>query len=319
MADRCSLPAVPDLVEPLARRQRLKHRPLNLYYHAMLLPGVVLLLIFSYVPMAGLVIAFQKYSPVSGILGSPFVGLGNFRTVLMFPDAGQVIYNTVFISVTKILLSLAVPVVFALALNECRSRWLKRGVQTIVYMPNFLSWVIVAAMFSNIFSLNGIVNMALKAFGLKEPILFMASNAWFRPIVIFTDAWKSFGFTAVVYIAAISGIDPNLYEAAEVDGAGRGQKIAYITLPCILPTIVLMATLSLRYIFEAGFEQVFNMYNPLVYQTGDILDTYVYRLGLVRLQYSLGTALGLFKSVTSLLMIYAAYRLADRYAGYSIF
>lgn len=285
----------------------------------MLLPGVVLLLIFSYVPMAGLVIAFQKYSPVSGILGSPFVGLGNFRTVLMFPDAGQVIYNTVFISVTKILLSLAVPVVFALALNECRSRWLKRGVQTIVYMPNFLSWVIVAAMFSNIFSLNGIVNMALKAFGLKEPILFMASNAWFRPIVIFTDAWKSFGFTAVVYIAAISGIDPNLYEAAEVDGAGRGQKIAYITLPCILPTIVLMATLSLRYIFEAGFEQVFNMYNPLVYQTGDILDTYVYRLGLVRLQYSLGTALGLFKSVTSLLMIYAAYRLADRYAGYSIF
>ena len=285
----------------------------------MLLPGVVLLLIFSYVPMAGLVIAFQKYSPVSGILGSPFVGLGNFRTVLMFPDAGQVIYNTVFISVAKILLSLAVPVVFALALNECRSRWLKRGVQTIVYMPNFLSWVIVAAMFSNIFSLNGIVNMALKAFGLKEPILFMASNAWFRPIVIFTDAWKSFGFTAVVYIAAISGIDPNLYEAAEVDGAGRGQKIAYITLPCILPTIVLMATLSLRYIFEAGFEQVFNMYNPLVYQTGDILDTYVYRLGLVRLQYSLGTALGLFKSVTSLLLIYAAYRLADRYAGYSIF
>jgi putative aldouronate transport system permease protein len=297
----------------------LKRRKYDLYYHALLFPGVVMLLIFSIVPMFGLVMAFQKYEPVKGILGSKFVGLHNFEVLLMNPSSTQVIYNTVIISLFKIVLGIVVPVFFAVLLNECRIKWFKRGSQLIVYFPNFLSWVIVAAMFSNIFAYTGIVNHILKLFGVSEPIMFMASNTWFRPIIIFTDIWKRFGFDAVVYIAAIAGIDPNLYEASDIDGAGRLQKIRYITLPCIMSTVVVMATLALGNILNAGFDQVFNMYNPNVYETGDILDTFVYRIGLINLQYSLGTAVGLIKSVVSMLLIAASYKLVYKFAGYKIF
>jgi putative aldouronate transport system permease protein len=298
----------------------LRKKPLEIYYHAMLLPGVILLFIFSIIPMFGLIMAFQKYSPVKGFFGSKFVGLYNFETIFFrSPDTMQVVFNTVYIAVAKILLSLVVPVVFALLLNECRVRWFKRSIQTIVYLPNFLSWVIVAAMFSHIFSYTGIVNDLLKSLGQKEAIMFMASNTWFRPIAILTDVWKYFGFNAIVYIAAITGIDPNLHEAGDIDGANRWQKMRFITFPGILPTVILMATLSLGNILNAGFDQIFNMYNPNVYQTGDILDTLVYRIGLQNLQYSLGTAVGLLKSVISMILIILSYRLADKFAGYKIF
>lgn len=297
----------------------LRKKPFDIYYHALLFPGTVLLLIFSIVPMAGLIMAFQRFEPVKGILGSTFVGLRNFRILFMNPDSLQVIYNTVIISLWKIILGLVIPIVFALLLNECRVRWFKRSIQTIVYLPNFLSWVIVAAMFSNIFAYTGIVNTLLKFVGLPESIMFMASNTWFRPIVIFTDIWKNFGFNAVIYIAAMTGIDSNLYEAGDIDGASRMQKIRYITIPGIMSTILLMATLSLGNILNAGFDQIYNMYNPNVYETGDILDTLVYRIGLKNLQYSLGTAVGLIKSVVSMLLIMASYKLADKYAGYKIF
>jgi putative aldouronate transport system permease protein len=279
----------------------------------------VLLFIFSIAPMFGLIMAFERYTPVKGMLGSQFVGLKNFQTLLMFPDARQVFFNTVIIAVAKIILNLVVPVAFALLLNECRVQWFKRSVQTIVYAPNFLSWVITAAMFTQIFSYTGPVNALLKAFGLKEPIMFMASNTWFRPIIVSTDIWKNFGFGAIVYITAITSIDPFLYEAAEVDGAGRWQKLKYITFPGILPTVIIMATLSLGNVLNAGFDQVFNMYNACVYSTGDILDTYTYRVGLVNLQYSIGTAVGLFKSIISCILIVTAYKLAGKFAGYKIF
>lgn len=297
----------------------LRKKTYEIYYHALLLPGTLMLLIFSIVPMAGLVMAFQKYEPVKGILGSKFVGLYNFEVLFMNPDVGQVIFNTVYISLFKIILGLVVPVVFAILLNECRVQFLKRSIQTIVYLPNFLSWVIVAAMFSNVFSYTGIVNSILNIFGVSDSIMFMASNTWFRPIVIFTDVWKNFGFNAVVYIAALSSIDPNLYEAGDIDGASRLQKIRYITLPGMMGTIVLMATLALGNILNAGFDQIFNMYNPNVYQTGDILDTLVYRVGLVNLQYSLGTTVGLIKSVISMLLIVTSYKMAEKFAGYKIF
>ena len=301
------------------RMGNLKRRKYDLYYHALLFPGVVMLLIFSIVPMGGLIMAFQKYEPVKGILGSKFVGWHNFKVLLMNPSSLQVIYNTVFISLFKIVLGIAVPVFFAVLLNECRIKWFKRSAQLIVYFPNFLSWVIVAAMFSNIFSYTGIVNHILQLFDISEPIMFMASNTWFRPIIIFTDIWKRYGFDAVVYIAAISGTDPNLYEASDIDGAGRLQKIRYITLPGIMSTIIVMTTLSLGNILNAGFDQVFNMYNPNVYETGDILDTFVYRIGLVNLQYSLGTAVGLVKSAVSMLLIVISYKLVYKIAGYKIF
>jgi putative aldouronate transport system permease protein len=289
----------------------------------MLIPAVILLFIFNVIPIAGLVIAFQRYNPLAPFfgLGSRFVGLDNFKMIfLRHPDSFQVIINTLIIAVAKIVLFVAVPVAFALLLNECRIQGLKRGIQTIVYLPHFISWVIAGTMFRQIFSPTGLVNAFLVNLGfIKETIMFMASNTWFRPIVIFTDILKSFGYSAVVYIAAITSIDLNLYEAAEIDGAGRWQKMLYVTLPCIMPTIILMSTLSLGNILNAGFDQIFNMYNPIVYTTGDVLDTFVYRIGIANLQFHLATAVGLAKSVISMLLIVLSYKLAEKFAGYRIF
>ena len=307
----------------LSKKRKLNHRVNSRPYHVMMMPAMILLLIFNVIPIIGLVMAFQRYNPVAPFFGlaSKFVGLQNFRTIfLMHPSSRQVIVNTLIIAIAKIIAFLVVPVLFALLLNECRIIWLKRGIQTVVYLPHFLSWVIAGAMFRQIFSTTGIVNTLLLNLGLlSDPIIFMASNTWFRPIVIFTDVWKGFGYSAIVYIAAITAIDLNLYEAAEIDGAGRWQKMWYITFQGILPTIILMSTLALGNILNAGFDQIFNMYNPNVYQTGDVLDTFVYRTGLVNLQFHLATAMGLAKSVISMLLIILSYKLADRYAGYRIF
>jgi putative aldouronate transport system permease protein len=288
-----------------------------------MLPGILILGLFHIIPIIGNIIAFQRYNPLAPffVLSSKFVGLQNFRTIfIMHPDSGQVIVNTLIIAIIKIIASLAVPVAFALLLNEVLNRLLKRIIQTVVYLPYFLSWVIAGAMFRQIFSTTGILNAALTGTGItSEPIMFMASNFWFRPIVIFTDVWKGFGYNAIIYIAAITTIDLNLYEAAEIDGASRWQKMRYVTLPGIMPTIVLLTTLALGNVLNAGFEQIFNMYNPIVYQTGDVLDTFVYRIGLVNMQFQLATAVGLSKSVISMLLIILSYKLAHMFAGYRIF
>ena len=296
----------------------MRNKKHELYYHAMLLPGMILLFIFSIIPMFGIIMAFQKFVPAKGIFGSQFVGLYNFNLLFMYPDVRKVIFNTVFIAVMKIILGIIVPVFFAVLLNEVRSVIFKRTIQTIVYLPHFLSWVILSVMFTNIFSYTGMVNKFLSFFGV-EPIMFMISNKWFRTILIATDVWKGFGYGAVIYIAAMTNIDQGLYEASDIDGANRWHKIKYITLPSIRPTIILMATLALGNVLNAGFEQIFTMYSPLVYETSDIIDTYVYRMGLEKMQYSFATAVGLFKSVVSFVLIVLSYKLADKYAGYSIF
>ena len=296
----------------------MRNKKHELYYHAMILPGMMLLFIFSIIPMFGIIMAFQKFTPVKGMIGSPFVGLDNFKLLLMYPDVRQVIGNTVIIAIAKIILGIIVPVFFAILLNEIRTIWLKRTIQTVVYLPYFLSWVILAVMFSNIFSYTGMANKIIELSG-GEPIMFMINNKWFRTIIITTDIWKGFGYSSVIYIAAMTNIDLNIYEAADIDGANRWQKIIYITLPSITPIIVLMATLALGNVLNAGFEQIFTMYSPLVYQTGDIIDTYVYRMGLEKMQYSFATAVGLSKSLVSFILIVISYKLADKYAGYSIF
>lgn len=296
----------------------MRNKKHELYYHAMLLPGMILLFIFSIIPMFGIIMAFQKFVPAKGIFGSQFVGLHNFNLLFMYPDVRKVIFNTVFIAVMKIILGIIVPVFFAVLLNEVRSVIFKRTIQTIVYLPHFLSWVILSVMFTNIFSYTGMVNKFLSFFGV-EPIMFMISNKWFRTILIATDVWKGFGYGAVIYIAAMTNIDQGLYEASDIDGANRWHKIIYITLPSIRPTIILMATLALGNVLNAGFEQIYTMYSPLVYETSDIIDTYVYRMGLEKMQYSFATAVGLFKSVVSFVLIVLSYKLADKYAGYSIF
>lgn len=296
----------------------MKNRKAVAAYHLMLIPGLVLLLLFSVIPMSGIVIAFEKFVPAKGIWGSKWIGLKNFEYMFSLPDSLNIFSNTLIIAVSKILCQLFVPVIVALLLGEIRTVWFKRTVQTVVYLPHFLSWVVLGGIITNMCSLDGLVNQLVTALG-GRPIMFLASNTWFRKVVVLTDTWKEFGFGTVIYMAAMTGIDESLYESAQIDGATRMQRIWYITLPGILSTIVLMATLSLGNVLNAGFEQILTLYNPLVYQTGDILDTYVYRMGIENAQYGLATAVGLLKSVLSMGLIVLSYYLAGRFASYSIF
>lgn len=284
----------------------------------MLLPGIILLVLFSILPMVGSVIAFQDFNPALGVFKSDWIGMDNFKFMFELPDSRQVFANTLIIALMKIITGLVVPLTFALLLNEVRGRVFKRSVQTIVYMPHFLSWVILSGIVVDLLSYNGIINHLLGMFGV-DPIMFMGSNRWFRWILVLTDVWKEFGFSTIIYLAALTAASPALYEAAALDGAGRIRQLFHITLPAIAPTIVLLATLSIGNMLNAGFDQIFNMYNPLVYETSDIIDTYVYRTGLVEQQYGLATAVGLMKSVVSFLLIILSYRLAYRFAGYRIF
>lgn len=291
----------------------------QLTLHLMMLPAVVLLIIFSYIPMFGIVIAFQKFSPVKGIFGSPWVGLKNIITIIEMPDFWIVLRNTVWIAFLKIVAGLVVPVSFALLLNEVRQKYFKRTIQTLVYLPYFLSWVILGGIMLDILSpSNGIVNMVIESLGFK-PIFFLGNPSWFPWVLVITDTWKGFGFGTIIYLAALTSIDLSLYEAAIIDGANRWQQTIYITLPGISIIIALMMILSLGSILDAGFDQVYNMYNPLVYSTGDILDTLIYRLGLKQMDFSIATAVGLVKSIVGFILIVASYKLADKYAGYKIF
>ena len=288
------------------------------HYYVMLVPAFLWLIFFSIVPMFGIIMAFEDYNPGLGMLKSPFVGLENFQYMLQISDVRQAIANTVIIAVAKIIGNIIVPLTFAILLNELCLKKIKRPIQTIVYMPHFLSWVILAKIVLNIFGYTGPINQILGFFG-QSRIQFFGEPSLFRPLVIGTDIWKSFGYNTVIYLAAILGIDPTLYEAAAVDGAGRFRRIWHITLPGIRMTVALLAILALGNVLNAGFDQIYNLYNPLVYSTGDIIDTWVYRYGLQNLQFSLATAVGLFKSVISLILITLGYWLADKFTGYKLF
>jgi putative aldouronate transport system permease protein len=286
-------------------------------YHLLLLPCVVVVFIFSYVPLYGVVIAFQRYNIARGF-SSPWVGLANFRQILSQAQFSRTIWNTLFIAVFKIIGGIIVPVIFSLLLNEIQNVKFKRIFQTLIYLPYFLSWVIMAGLLIDILSLDGLVNRFLGLFR-NEPVPFLIDPKIFPWTMIVTDLWKGFGFGTVVYLAALTGIDPELYEAALVDGAGRWKQTLYITLPMLAPTVVLMSVLSLGGVLNAGFDQIYNLYSPIVYSTGDIIDTFVYRLGIQQAQYSIGTAVGLFKSVISAILILSSQYLADRLAGYRVF
>jgi len=286
--------------------------------HLMLLPALLILVLFCYVPMFGIAIGFQKFIPAKGILDSKWIGLGNFRQLLELPNAMQILWNTVYIAVMKIVASLAVPILIALLLNEVRKDLIKRGIQTLIYLPHFLSWIILGGILIDVLSLKGFVNQGLSWFGI-EPVYFLGDNRWFPFVLVISDLWKEFGFNTIVYLAALTSINPALYEAAIVDGANRFKQTLHVTLPGMLPIIILLATLSLGNTLNAGFEQVFNLYSPQVYESGDIIDTFVYRLGLIEAQYGLATAVGIFKSIVSLVLISTSYALAYRFANYRIF
>ena len=296
----------------------MKKRKSQLGYHMMLAPGMLFLILFSFIPMFGIIMAFQDYIPTKGILGSPWVGLDNFKYMLEIPDSMSILKNTLIIAIGKIILSTIVPITFALLLNEIRIKWAKKTIQTVVYLPHFLSWAVLAVVVANIFSFEGPVNAFLGMFGIK-PTLFLASNTWIRPILIGTDVWKEFGYGSIVYLAALTGIDSGLYEAAAIDGANRFKQLINITIPGILPIIMLMTAINLGNILNAGFDQVFNLYNPIVYETDDIIDTYVYRVGLVGMQYSFATAVGLLKSVVGCILLVSANQLSKKFANMQIF
>lgn len=287
--------------------------------HLMLLPMVVLLLIYAYYPMTGILIAFEKYNPRLGFFHSPWVGLANFAYIFKMPNTGQVLFNTVYIAFMKMVLGLVVPVIFAVLLDLIRHSGYKRVIQTLIYIPYFLSWVVLSGILIDVLSPStGIINQILQSIGM-EPIFFLGDEKVFPQVLIVTDVWKSFGYGTIVYLAAITSIDMELYDAAKIDGANRLKQVRYVTLPGIIPMIVLMATLSLGNILNAGFDQVLNLYNASVMSTGDIIDTFVYRIGLQNSQYGIASAMGLFKSVVSFVFISVGYTLAYKFADYRVF
>ncbi|WP_430161005.1 ABC transporter permease [Paenibacillus algorifonticola] len=312
-----SQPVVIEKAQLKEKGKRLKWSQLPL--HLMILPGLLLIIVYSYGPMLGAIIAFQDFNPARGIFDSKWTGLENFRYVMALPGSFQVIWNTLIIAVMKIVIGLLVPIVVALLLNEIRKETFKRSVQTLIYLPHFLSWIILGGVLIDILSpTSGIVNQVLNWFGI-DSIYFLGNNTWFRPVLVISDVWKEFGFNTIVYLAALTGINPSLYEAAVIDGANRWKQTLYVTLPGMAPIIILTATLALGQVLNAGFDQVFNLYSPQVYQSGDIIDTFVYRLGIVDAQYGVATAVGLFKSVVSLILLSVSYFLAYRFANYRIF
>jgi len=276
-------------------------------------PAMVFFLVFHYAPMAGLLVAFKDFVMTDGILGSEWVGFDNFGRLFLGGDFVKVIRNTLLISALRLTFGFVAPIVLALLLNELRLKLLKRSVQTLTYLPHFFSWVILGGMFIMLLSGNGPVNSLIRACG-GGTVPFLTNGYWFVAILIITGIWQGAGWGAIIYLAALSGVNPDLYEAAQVDGAGRWKQAIHITLPALVPTIITLFILSIGRALSAGFDQVYNMYNYQVYDVADIVDTYVLRQ-LMNLEFGIGTAAGMFKAVVGMLLIVTTNYTARRLSG----
>lgn len=291
----------------------------ELPFHVMLLPAVIITIIFKYIPFVGISMAFEDYTPLKGIFDQTWLGMDNYKYLFSLPGFGSVIWNTIFIAVMKMIGNLIFPVLIALLLNEIHNKHYKKTVQTVLYLPHFISWAALAGIFIDILSPSGgIVNQLLNLLGM-DSVFFLGDPKVFPYTMAITDVWKELGWGTIVYLAAITGIDPTYYEAAKIDGANRFQQVFYVTIPSILSMILLMMVLSVGNVLQAGFEQVFNLYSPQVYSTGDIIDTYVFRIGVIEAKFDLATAVGLFKSAISFVLIMIGYKAADKMAGYKVF
>jgi putative aldouronate transport system permease protein len=287
--------------------------------HIMLLPVILVLFVYSYLPMAGLVIAFQRFNIVLGVSAfwkSRWVGFDNFKIIFMDNDFRRALSNTLLIAIGKIISMFFVPIIVALLLNEIRRQRLKKTIQTLIYMPHFLSWIVMTGIIKDILSPEGIINTLFFA---DAPRYFLGDPNLFQPMLIITNLWKEFGYSTIIYLAAITVVDPGLYEAAIMDGANRLKQTWHVTLPGMMPIIILTAILSLRGILSAGFDQIFNLYSAPVYSKGDVIDTLVYRRSMVGGQYDIGTAIGLFNSTVAFILILTSNKLAERFAGYRVF
>ena len=287
--------------------------------YLIMMPAFLATVLFSYVPMYGIVLAFQKYNPTKSMFDQQWVGLRYFEKLFEMADFYKILGNTLVIAVLKIVTLLLFSLVLALLLNELKSRALRSVTQSLMIFPHFLSWIILGGLVKSVFAKYGIVNQTLLALGMAEPIYFMGDDNWFRFILIIGNLWQEAGFSAILYSAAISGVDVSLYEAAKIDGANRLQQTWHITVKSIMPFIVLLMILNMGNILNAGFDQVYNLYNGVVMESADIIDTYVYRVGMMGAQYSFGTAVGLFKSVISCILIGLSYWIAGKKLKYRVF
>lgn len=288
--------------------------------HLMLIPGIIFLFIFNYIPLCGIYISFQDFNPAKGIFGNnEWVGFDNFAYIFSLPNIWRVFGNTLIIAVLKIIFGTLVPIIVSLMLNECRNKLFKRTIQTTIYFPYFISWIILGGILLDILSpTDGIVNEIIKAFG-GDPIYFLGDNRFFKGTLVVSDVWRNFGYNSVIYLSAITGIDMAQYEAAAIDGANRWQQTIHVTLPGIATIVILMIVLNMGNLLNAGFDQVFNLYSPQVYESGDIIDTLVYRIGLEQAKFGPSTAVGLLKSVISFILISSAYLIAYKKFDYKVF
>ena len=286
----------------------------------MLLPGVLLTAVFKYGSMFGIALAFQKFSIAKGgFFGHKWYGLRHFEYIFKLDGFWQSVINTLIISGTKIVLGILVPLILALLINEIGRKWFAKFVQTTFFLPFFLSWIILGGIINQMFSYDGIMNNIVTFFG-KEKMLFMLDNNIFRQIIIWSDVWKGMGYNMVIFLAAILATDQNLYEAAKVDGANRLRQVWHITLPAIVPVLVVVSTLSLGGLLNGNFDQVYVLYNPMVYEGSDIIDTFIYRLGFEgNSQIDVATAVGLLKSIISVVLVGGTYYIAYKKFDYRIF
>ena len=307
-----------------SRGRRLLHNIVHYrYLHLMVLPGLVFFLLFKYVPMYGIIIAFKNYKGAAGgfsaIMSAPWIGLKNFEIFFNSLYCERVFKNTIYLSILRLIFSFPAPILLALMINEIRASWFKRTVQTITYMPYFLSWVVVAGLLNTLLSPdNGAINTIIKLAG-GQPVYFLTSKQWFRPILIISEIWKNIGYGSIVYLAAITGIDQEQYEAARVDGANKLQQIVHITLPALSEIIAIMLILQIGKMFDDNFDQIFNLYSPSVYEVSDVFETYVYRNGIQQSKFSYSAAVGLVKSVLALAMIVFSNKASKKLGAQGLF
>jgi len=308
-----------EIVEPLPQRKAPGWWPTvrrdlrrNKHIYLMLLPVVLYYLVFHYGPMYGAVIAFQDFNPVKGVFGSKWIGLQNFQDFFSSVFFSRLMFNTVAISVLEIVFGFPAPIILALLINELRGNPFRRLVQTVTYLPHFISVVVIVGMLFDFFARDGVANQLLS---LSDPIAFMQSPEWFRQLFVGSGIWQQVGWGSIVYLAAIATIDSALYEAAKVDGANRFRQIWHITIPGILPTIVILLILRLGSVMSVGYEKIILMYNPLTYETADVISTYVFRRGILQADFSFSAAVGLFNSVINFALLIGANRLSRRLTG----
>ena len=308
-------PVVPNLS---TRNDFLRRLVAQRYLFLLMLPGIIYFVVFKYTPMYGAIIAFKDFNPRVGILESPWAGLKYFKQFFDSPFCWRLIRNTLLLSLYDLIFNFPVPIIFALLLNEVRCKRYKKAVQTISYLPHFISVVIVVGLMKTMFSPNGgVVNSLLSMFGV-DPINFFSEKGWFRTLYVGSGIWQSFGWGSIIYLASMAGIDPGLYEAARLDGAGRFRCMWNITLPAIRPTITILFIMRLGKLLSVGFEKAILMYSPATYEVSDLISTYVYRYGILKANYSFGAAVDLMNSVVALILIFVANKICQKVSDTSL-